>query len=177
MSDLSSETVMLKQQPWHVASWRPVTLALTQRPPIIRRLAPCDSGRLQGQRLERGTRGQVMWACDTALGPVGLAWDWFALRPAVLAMADPMGVLTISAARAVTGLKIRTELGLEQEIADALDKYYGEGEKEEIETGRDEESAADLEHLRDMASEAPVIRLVNAMIAQAVEKRASDIHI
>ncbi len=95
----------------------------------------------------------------------------------VLAMADPMDFETISAARSVTGLKIRTELGLEQEIADALDKYYGEGEKEEIETGRDEESAADLEHLRDMASEAPVIRLVNAMIAQAVEKRASDIHI
>ena len=35
----------------------------------------------------------------------------------------------------------------------------------------------DLEHLRDMASEAPVIRLVNAMIGQAVEQRASDIHI
>jgi len=40
-----------------------------------------------------------------------------------------------------------------------------------------EEAAADLEQLRDMASEAPVIRLVNAMIAQAVEKRSSDIHI
>ena len=39
------------------------------------------------------------------------------------------------------------------------------------------EAAEDLEHLRDMASEAPVIRLVNAMIAPAVEKRASDIHI
>ena len=39
------------------------------------------------------------------------------------------------------------------------------------------EASEDLEHLRDMASEAPVIRLVNAMIAQAVEKRASDIHI
>ncbi len=36
---------------------------------------------------------------------------------------------------------------------------------------------ADLEHLRDMASEAPVIRLVNAMIADALEKRSSDIHI
>jgi general secretion pathway protein E len=35
----------------------------------------------------------------------------------------------------------------------------------------------DLEHLRDMASEAPVIRLVNAIIASAVEKRASDIHL
>ena len=41
----------------------------------------------------------------------------------------------------------------------------------------DGQAAEDLEHLRDMASEAPVIRLVNAMIAQAVEKRASDIHI
>jgi general secretion pathway protein E len=40
-----------------------------------------------------------------------------------------------------------------------------------------EEAAADLEHLRDMASEAPVIRLVNAMIASAVERRASDIHL
>ena len=39
------------------------------------------------------------------------------------------------------------------------------------------QAGEDLEHLRDMASEAPVIRLVNAMIAQAVEKRASDIHI
>ncbi len=43
--------------------------------------------------------------------------------------------------------------------------------------GAGDEATADLEHLRDMASEAPVIRLVNAMIADAVEKRASDIHI
>ncbi len=39
------------------------------------------------------------------------------------------------------------------------------------------EMSEDLEHLRDMASEAPVIRLVNAIIASAVEKRASDIHL
>src|SRR5207247_5539957 len=44
----------------------------------------------------------------------------------------------------------------------------------EIETAQ---SGEDLEHLRDMASEAPVIRLVNAMIAQALEKRSRDIHI
>src|SRR5208337_2545767 len=43
--------------------------------------------------------------------------------------------------------------------------------------GEDEQATADLEHLRDMASEAPVIRLVNAMIGQAIEQRASDIHI
>src|SRR3546814_2008534 len=35
----------------------------------------------------------------------------------------------------------------------------------------------DVEHLRDLASEAPVIRLVNLIIQRAVEMRASDIHI
>ncbi len=96
----------------------------------------------------------------------------------VLAMADPLDFETLSAVRSVTGLTPRAELALESEIVEAIDRYYGEEEKDADEIGRDDEAAgADLEHLRDMASEAPVIRLVNAMIAQAVEKRASDIHI
>src|SRR5208283_4674243 len=65
-----------------------------------------------------------------------------------------------------------------QEILDAVDKHYADGERQTLAgEGNDEEALADLEHLRDMASEAPVIRLVNAMIAEAIEKRASDIHI
>ena len=95
-----------------------------------------------------------------------------------LAMADPLDVETISAVRNCTGLKVTTVLAAEQEILDAIDKYYGDsarGEKEIDADGTD--AAEDLEHLRDMASEAPVIRLVNAIIAQAVEKRASDIHL
>ena len=35
-----------------------------------------------------------MWACDTPQGPVGLAWDWFALRARVPVMADPMGIVS-----------------------------------------------------------------------------------
>ena len=97
----------------------------------------------------------------------------------VLAMADPLDFETQMAVRASTGLQIKVEIAPEQEIADALDRHYTElKEEESLVEGRDgEETAADLEHLRDMASEAPVIRLVNAMIGQAVEKRASDIHI
>ena len=70
-------------------------------------------------------------------------------------------------------------LATEQEILDAIDRYYGEArEGQRRDRGpRWRSRQEDLEHLRDMASEAPVIRLVNAMIAQAVEKRASDIHI
>ncbi len=93
-----------------------------------------------------------------------------------LAMADPLDFETIAAVRSYTGLKVEPALAFEQEILDAIDRYYGQAERAEAELG-DEGAQEDLEHLRDMASEAPVIRLVNAMIALAVEKRASDIHI
>ncbi len=95
-----------------------------------------------------------------------------------LAMADPLDFETRSTVASCTGLKVNPGLASEQEILDAIDRYYGQTQKNETElaapTG---ETNEDLEHLRDMASEAPVIRLVNAMVAQAVEKRASDIHI
>jgi len=94
-----------------------------------------------------------------------------------LAMADPQDFDTIAAVRAFTGLQIETALASEQEVLDSIDKHYGEDAKSldaEVGTAQANE---DLEHLRDMASEAPVIRLVNAMIGQAIEHRASDIHI
>jgi len=93
-----------------------------------------------------------------------------------VAMADPLDFETIGALRAFSGLEIRTVLASEQDVLDAIERHYGEAERPVFE-GEDAEATADLEHLRDMASEAPVIRLVNAMIGDAIEKRASDIHI
>ncbi len=95
-----------------------------------------------------------------------------------LAMADPLDFETIAAVRSFSGLEIQTVLAAESEILDAIEKHYGETERQVLSgDGEDEQASADLEHLRDMASEAPVIRLVNTMIADALEKRASDIHI
>jgi general secretion pathway protein E len=94
-----------------------------------------------------------------------------------LAMGDPLDFETINAVHKFLRLEINPQLASEQDITDAIDRYYSEGDRQAAAAefgGGDEE---DLEHLRDMASEAPVIRLVNAMIAQAIEKRASDIHI
>jgi general secretion pathway protein E len=93
-----------------------------------------------------------------------------------IAMADPLDFETVGAMRAFSGLEIRTALAGESDILDAIEKHYGESDRPALE-GEDADAIADLEHLRDMASEAPVIRLVNAMIGDAVEKRASDIHI
>jgi general secretion pathway protein E len=96
-----------------------------------------------------------------------------------IAIADPLDFETISAVRGFSGMRVKTALASEQEILDAIEKHYGEAERRGLAEAEAETApgAEDLEHLRDMASEAPVIRLVNAMIAQAVEKRASDIHI
>jgi general secretion pathway protein E len=96
----------------------------------------------------------------------------------MLAMADPLDFETRSTVEACTGLAVRVGIANEQEILDAIDRFYGLAEKNDTEfTTPGAGDSEDLEHLRDMASEAPVIRLVNAMVAQAVEKRASDIHI
>ena len=95
----------------------------------------------------------------------------------ILAMADPLDFETIAAVRTVTGLKVEPVLAAEGEVLDQINRYFGEAEKSGAISEENPEAGEDLEHLRDMASEAPVIRLVNAMIASAVEKRASDIHI
>jgi len=95
----------------------------------------------------------------------------------VLAMADPLDFETISAVRGFAKLEVTPQLATEQDILDAIDRYYTEGDRQSAAADFAAGDEDDLEHLRDMASEAPVIRLVNAMIALAVEKRASDIHI
>src|SRR5580658_4600003 len=94
-----------------------------------------------------------------------------------LAMADPLDFETRSTVANCTGLSVRAGIASEQEILDTIERFYGQSDKQETELATPTGDAEDLEHLRDMASEAPVIRLVNAMIASAVEKRASDIHI
>ncbi len=94
-----------------------------------------------------------------------------------LAMADPLDFETINAVQSFSKLEIVPQLAAPQDILDAIDRHYEEGERRSETAGFATGDEEDLEHLRDMASEAPVIRLVNAMIAHAVERRASDIHI
>ncbi|HJZ99689.1 MAG TPA: ATPase, T2SS/T4P/T4SS family, partial [Candidatus Solibacter sp.] len=94
-----------------------------------------------------------------------------------IAMADPLDFETAGALRTFSGLEIRTALASEQDVLDAIERHFGETESPALAEGFDADAEENLEHLRDMASEAPVIRMVNAMIGDAIEKRASDIHI
>ncbi|MFN9967251.1 MAG: type II secretion system ATPase GspE [Lysobacteraceae bacterium] len=95
--------------------------------------------------------------------------------------ADPQDAYLADAVRLATGREVKLAVGLRSEISDLVERYYGQGRSalgaivEDV--GEESREEDDVEHLRDLASEAPVIRLVNLLIQRAVETRASDIHI
>ena len=96
-------------------------------------------------------------------------------------MADPFDQYVIQAIRLATGAKLALCVGLRSEIDDLIERWFGQGRTVMgtiVETADGEAGPIDdIEALRDLASEAPVIRLVNLVIQHAVEQRASDIHI
>jgi len=99
-----------------------------------------------------------------------------------LLVADPAESYPAQAVELATARKVSLQIGLRSEIDDLIERYYGQGRSAMgtiVETLSDEASRGedDIEHLRDLASEAPVIRLVNLIVQRAVEQRASDIHI
>jgi general secretion pathway protein E len=103
---------------------------------------------------------------------------------AILAMADPLDVFTRNAVAAALGHSVRIAVAVPIELEAAFNRLYAEPGKDGDaasgldETAPDAEPAEeDAERLKDLASEAPVIRLVNQLIARAVETHASDIHI
>jgi general secretion pathway protein E len=100
----------------------------------------------------------------------------------IVATTDPLDVSRLHALELAAGLHVKPVLAREKEIAARIEALYssnyaadGQGaEAHQIEGIGDEE---DVAHLRDMASEVPVIRLVNQMLVRALESRASDVHI
>jgi general secretion pathway protein E len=101
----------------------------------------------------------------------------------VLVMADPGDSVTADALSLACGKQVSVCVGLPSEIDAVIERHYGEGKSQlgQILEGAHEEEAApneeDAEHLRDLASEAPVVRLVNLFFRRAQEVGASDIHL
>ena len=96
----------------------------------------------------------------------------------VLAVADPLDVFTPEAVAAATGQEVRLVIALPVELEAAFERLYPSSDaKPEDAAGGSTPLEDDAERLRDIASDAPVVRLVNQLIWRAVETQASDIHI
>jgi len=111
------------------------------------------------------------------------------------AVTDPLDVVAQDAIEVYTNLEVEPVLSSEQEFNQIFNNLYGAfsdigGILESIEQNKPEEAGESLEaapprsmqdlqlsSLQDMAEEAPVVRLVNSILSQAIRERASDVHI
>jgi general secretion pathway protein E len=100
-----------------------------------------------------------------------------------IASADPLNTLVTDELRQVTGLNVKIVVSPAVAITEALDRTYDGAATplQRIVEGMEDEGGPDgdedVNHLRDMAFEAPVVRLVNLLVENAIASEASDIHI
>jgi len=144
---------------WSALMDVPLLLA-EQAPTLLERLPPLSERFLRHYRV------------------VPVAWDEQGVQ---LLVAHPGNAYPFEAVAHACDAPVRLAIGPGNEVQSLIERYYGQGRSAMgslIET-LDEDSGAleDIEHLKDLASEAPVIRLVNLIMQRAVEQRASDIHI
>src|SRR5438874_3637606 len=98
----------------------------------------------------------------------------------VVAMADPSNVVAIDDIRTITGAEVRTVVATRSAILEAIDRHHRmEGNAEDVSALAASEAIAedDLSGVREVVEDAPIVKLVNLLITQAVQERASDIHI
>jgi type IV pilus assembly protein PilB len=108
----------------------------------------------------------------------------------IVAMADPSNIYAIDDVKFVTNFNIDVVVASEQAIADAIEKYYTSNvsfddvmvdfankDEEEFELGSDIDEDINVLDLEKSAGDAPVVKLVNLVLLDAIRKGASDIHI
>lgn len=106
-----------------------------------------------------------------------------------VAMADPFNIVGRDSIASSTDMELVPVIALEKEIMDALNSMSNEpsraledilkdmAEEGEVEVGQDTIENASLDEMLENAGEAPVIRIVNSILIEALRKHASDIHI
>ena len=106
-----------------------------------------------------------------------------------IALGDPFDLMAIDEISTITGLSITSLVASEDEIGEALSKIFAQssqgldmeelmqGNASDIEIVEDKESEASLDEMLESAEGAPVIRMVNMILVEALRTGASDIHI
>jgi len=98
----------------------------------------------------------------------------------VVAMADPANVFALDDMRSMAGMEIRPVVATKPDVLAAINRYHrGDAEFDDLtiamEAGRDDDD--DLGKVKEVVEDAPIVKFVNLLITQAIQDRASDIHI
>jgi type IV pilus assembly protein PilB len=98
-----------------------------------------------------------------------------------LAMADPGNVVAVDDVRNVTGIQVRPVVATRDDLLQAIDRYCrSDNEMEDLQSSFDETEKVqeDLSKVGEFVEDdAPIVRFVNLLVTQAIQDRASDIHI
>jgi len=106
-----------------------------------------------------------------------------------VAVADPFNISALDEIQSMTSLKVVPVVAPEREIKEILQKFTEQGapgledmfktmmEKEDVEVGHEKQEEISLDQMLESAEGAPVIRIVNSIMVEAMRRRASDIHI
>lgn len=94
-----------------------------------------------------------------------------------LVMADPQDEYVLKALRLFSGKNVIPHIGIPSDIEAGLTQLFENANEAAADDERTERFLDDVEHLKELAGEAPVIRLVNQLIQNAAAAGASDIHV
>ncbi|HVU72675.1 MAG TPA: ATPase, T2SS/T4P/T4SS family [Mycobacteriales bacterium] len=99
----------------------------------------------------------------------------------IVAMADPANVFALDDIRSLTGREVKPVVATKADLLQAINRYHRmEGELDDISANLDVSSTSgtdDLDAVKEVVDDAPIVRFVNLLITQAIQDRASDIHI
>ncbi|HZU72152.1 MAG TPA: ATPase, T2SS/T4P/T4SS family [Acidimicrobiales bacterium] len=108
---------------------------------------------------------------------VPIGWEGHQL---VVAMADARNVVAVDDIRTITGRDIKVVLAPPAAIASTIERYDrldGDAESISAEAAESFDAEDDLTSLKEVVEDAPIVKLVNLLITEAVSERASDIHV
>ena len=97
----------------------------------------------------------------------------------VVAMADPANVFAIDDIRSMTGLEVKPVVATKADVSAAIDRYHrGDAEMDQLTSAMDVHADDDdLSGVTEVVEDAPIVKFVNLLITQAIQDRASDIHV
>ena len=97
----------------------------------------------------------------------------------VVAMADPANVFAVDDIRSMTGMDVRPVVATKADVMAAINRYHrGDDEMDELTSAIDTVDDDDaLANVKEITEDAPIVKFVNLLITQAIQDRASDIHI
>ncbi|MCU1677158.1 MAG: hypothetical protein JWM93_1916, partial [Frankiales bacterium] len=97
----------------------------------------------------------------------------------LVAMADPANVFAIDDIRSLTGLEVKPLVATRADVIAAINRYHrSDADFDELTMSLDAtDDAEDLSKVKEVTEDAPIVKFVNLLITQAIQDRASDIHI